>query len=221
MYPNKFTKEVKTGWINNELNMLYREAALQNVYSFTTTEGQANYELPTYIEVQNIISNIYITQSDTEIDEDTNFNEYKYVDSYDRYLAGNKYYRADYSGLNNIGIYPVPDTDDLIGMFIYRKRPEKLSSHVLTAQPDIKADWVDILKYKCIMMAALSGNDRDTETYNIYARLYNGLLVEIMQSRYERNQSYPRTKDVMKRGSHRRAKDTDLRSSLYNTLERL
>ncbi len=210
-YPNKIDDTVKIDWINMLLKQIYKHIPNELNETFTTVADQALYELADDIKVENIISPVLITVSDTTIDKDTIFHKYYYAGIIDTLegdfgnrLSGYKYYDARYNNKNEIGIYPVPKTDNLICTFIYRKYPELLTADDLTVVPDIQEEWHEIFVYECIIKAALSGNNPDTNIANMYVSLRNAIMRDIIEIKYTREPEYRRTTDVMKRGKFSR-----------------
>ena len=206
-YPNTISTAIKIGWMNMILKQIYKHIPNEHTYTFVTIAGQALYDLPDYLKIENITNPILISVSDTIIDNDTVFNKYYYAGvidtlegSFGNKLNGKRYYSAAYNGLNKLGIHPVPTTTGLVGKFVYKKYPVVLSENNLAAEPDIQDEWQEILIYECIIKAALSGNNPDTDIANIYIPLRNAIMRDIMETKYHKEPEYKSTKDVMKRG---------------------
>jgi len=210
-YPNTISNAIKIGWMNTLLKQIYKHIPNEHTHTFTTVDGEALYTLPDYIKVENIVNPILLTVSDTIITTDTRFDKYSYAGLIDTIqgnfgnkLSGKRYYSATFNGLNQIGIYPVPTETGLVCKFVYKRYPVDLSESNLSAEPDIKPEWQEILVYECIIKCALSGNNPDTDTANIYIPIRNALMRDITDVKYEYNPEYPSTRDVMKRGNFRR-----------------
>ena len=206
-YPNTISNAIKIGWMNLILKQIYKHIPSEHTYTFTTVANQALYTLPDYIKIENITNPILITTSDTIIDTDTTFHKYYYAGVIDTIegnfgnkLSGYRFYSATYNGLNQIGIYPVPTETGLVGKFVYKKYPTTLSEENLSAEPDIQEEWQEILIYECIIKAALSGNNPDTDIANIYIPLRNAIMRDIIDVKYQKEPEYKSTRDVMKRG---------------------
>ena len=210
-YPNTISSTIKIGWMNLILKQIYKHIPNEHTFTFPLVEGQALYDLPADIKVENIINPILLTIEDTIIDTSTRFNKYSYAGLLDTLqgnfgnkLSGQRYYSANFNGLNQIGIYPVPTKTGLLCKFVYKRYPTVLTEADLTAEPDIREEWQEILVYECIIKSALSGNNPDADTANIYIPIRNALMRDITDVKYEYDPEYPSTRDVMKRGQFSR-----------------
>lgn len=214
MYPNDVSDEIKVRWINAELQSVYKDAFINFIHRVTTVADSGLYDLADNIQVKNILSPVYMSDT-TTISEDSSFTVYEYVRSHND-LIGNCYYDAKFNKKNQLGIYPKPTKNNLIITFAYKRKPSAVTAADQTVRPEIRDEWTDLLKYKCIMKLALSGNNPDVEVYNAYGRLYNALVAEVKKDRYEQEREYKRTRDVL----HKHTPD-DLALSVLRTLSRM
>ena len=212
-YPNTISSAIKIGWMNTLLKQVYKKIPNEHIYTFMTVEGQALYTLPDYVKIENIINPILLTINDSLIDSDSRFNKYSYaglVDtiegSFGNKLSGMRYYSATFNWLNQIGLYPIPAMTGLTCKFVYKKYPGDLSENNLSEEPDIQSEWHEILVYECIIKCALSGNNPDSDTANIYIPIRNALMRDILDVKYEYDPEYPSTRNVTKKGQFSRNK---------------
>lgn len=197
--PNTFGIEQKIKWLDIAQTKLYKTIGKKHTYTFVTVANQELYTLPDNIAVENI-SELWIADSTSVT---SNYNKYTY--SAERYVfnTGNIYYRSDYDGLNQIGLYPSPTVATLKCKIIYRSIPEKIDGSNLLKIPDIEEDFHEMLINDVIMRITLSGDNPDSELYENYRLEYVSMNVDAQLAKYEKEPQYPRTRDVMKRNRTR------------------
>lgn len=140
--PNTFSTAAKVGWMQDKLNEIWPHVAFLDSYEFNTVAGQYVYVLPSYIKIQ-YIENIYISEDiELELDSDTIWHKYCYQRPNEN-ISGRKYY--DMAG--SLGIYPVPDTSNLVVSCIFKKKPDPLDPDALTAPLDFDDELCQIFKY--------------------------------------------------------------------------
>lgn len=185
LYPNTLSAADKVDFMNDELRETSRELPIEGIFSFITVANNSIISLPVYIPVDGIMDPILITTVDTVIGSGTVFDEYHFARLSDG-LSGHKYYRADFAGLNNIGIYPVPTVSGLIGMFIYEGKAQPLSAVALDTKPGIQGEWVNLLKWKCLQRIAQAGDSPDVEMANNYQAEYNELYDKMQMGMFRK-----------------------------------
>lgn len=195
LYPaaSNWTDTKKVGILNAEIRETFRDMKTRAVASIQTVADTYIYNLPAGVSKEHILWVGYTT--DTAIDDDSRFSEHKYA-LINTGLSGRKWYDAlD----DQIGIYPIPDTTSENIVIIYDKVPAALIQTTMTGVPEITATWHRILVYALIIEIAGSGNKPDTKIVNMYTSKYNDLKMLIIRDRYDREQSYPVTRDVMRK----------------------
>ena len=104
-------------------------------------------------------------------------------------------YKASYYDAtdNCIGIYPVPEKSGYKINIYYNKRPKAIMN--LDDYIELDERYVDLVKYDVLSVIAMSGHNPDIEIANEYILLYNNLIQEANQSKYEDQQQYPTIRD--------------------------
>jgi hypothetical protein len=200
---NTFEIAQKIRWLDLAQLKLYKQIGLKKTYTFLTVDDTALYTLPDNIKVENIIDLAVASTTD----DDTNYTPYAYQADRPSYSKYSSYYRSDYDGLNQIGLYPVPTTTGLSVKLLYRTKPEKIDGSNLLKIPDIDEDYHEMLILDVIMQIVLSGDNPDIDLYNNYLLQYNAMNKDVKLGEYEKEPEYPRTRDVMiKRSRYSRQK---------------
>jgi hypothetical protein len=178
------------------MRIVFRELQKEQLYDWDTVADQLFYTMPSDMEIE-FINYVGVT-TDATVDEYSRFQRYLYASDPNVTLTGYNFFASPSGG--ELGLYPILTETGGTIRARYFERPTLLSSSDLTAQLNLKPDWQNLLVYGAIAEIANSGNNPDTEISNNYRRMYNDLLRECKQNRYERMPVYPSTKDVMKFG---------------------
>ncbi|MFT9498245.1 hypothetical protein [Anaerosolibacter sp.] len=188
-FSNPFTQAQKINWINITQREIFREMALKEILQFNTIADQALYDLKT-LSGNNL---------EFEMIESVTLDNKKYAP---KFINDEAVYYSYYKVLDNyIGFYPVPKKSDLIVNIYYEKRPETLSSSNLTKTPDLREDYLEILKYGVFVIMAKAL--KDVALANNYVGEYNDMMKKIKQEKYEKMSKYPQTQDVMNKARNR------------------
>ena len=182
---------------NDTINTIYRSLQIKSTYDFLTVEDTASYDMPDDMSVE-FIKFLGISPDET-IDDDSRFQEYKYISEIATKHVGGYVYGVDDGQLR---IYPTPKHSDHTVRVLYYSKPQPMVT--TSDSPGIQSDWEIALVYAAIIEIASSGDNPDIDTANNITTKYNFLMRDILQTKHERDQSYKRTKDVMKRGNYSR-----------------
>jgi len=196
--PNTFDLLQKVKWIDLAQKKLYKFIGKKQTHTLLTVDGQELYTLPDNIKVVNI-TELWIAYTTSSTSE---YYEYEYSGERPVYGADSVYYRSDYDGYNQVGIYPVPTTDDLKIKIIYLTIPETLDGSNMLKVPDVNEEFHEMLIADVIMTITMSGDNPDTDLYNVHAQEYNSMNSDMLLSKFDDEPQYPRTKDVMKKGKY-------------------
>lgn len=191
-YPNTYSEEDKISWINDTMKEIYKDLAIQEFYSFNTIKGQNLYTLPEDCSIDNVKNVEISSKAKTVTNSDWGrFNALKSS------LRNQDMYEPSYydgtEGL--IGIYPIPNGTYKINVF-YNKKPKMITN--VDDYIEIDDRYTDLVKFKVLSIIAMSGHNPDIEIANQYILLYNNLIQEANQSKYEDQQQYPRVRDEQK-----------------------
>ena len=189
-YTNTYSEARKIGWINDSLRKIYKDLAVQESYSFTTVKGMNQYVLPEDCCMELIKNVEKSTKPKTASNED-----YGDFVALKNSLRNQKMYKPSYYDAtdNCIGIFPVPDSSGYKINIYYNKRPKTITS--LDNYIEIDERYVDLVKYDVLSVIAMSGHNPDIEIANQYILLYNNMMQEANQSKYEDQQQYPKIRD--------------------------
>lgn len=183
--PNTFTQAEKINYVNDIQRKVFREMAIQDIVTWNTIKGVPIYDLYNPADNQPIEFDMI---RGVTID---NIN-YQYADIWAE-AKGYIYYNPL---PGKIGLFPTPGTDDLIAYVFYEKRPKILTASDLLVEPELRADWHEILIHGVV---AIIANMQDDLIKSNNARLeYNTMMSDIMQQKYEKG-GYPVTKNVQRK----------------------
>ena len=181
-------------WINETMKKIYKDLAIQDYYSFTTSAYQELYSLPEDCSIDMINS---VTISDKARDQYNPYNwgGFKELKSYvpNERMTESGYYDGR-DGL--LGIYPVPQDVRKIDVF-YMKKPKMITS--LDDYIELDDNYIDLVKYNVMSIIAMSGHNPDIELANEYILLYNNLVQRANENKNEQQQRYPVIRDIHKR----------------------
>ena len=192
-YPNTYTDEDKMSWINDVMKQIYVDIAVDESYSFHTRKGQRVYSLPEDCEMRNIKSVEMSEKPKKDSLEDYgNFHELHFSQN-NKDMFAHSYYDS-MNGL--IGFFPTPDDSGYKVNIYYHKIPKMITS--LDDYLELDDQYTDLVKYSVISIIAMSGHNPDIDIANVYILLYNNLVMEANQARFEREPQYPTVKDAMR-----------------------
>lgn len=188
-YPNTYAEEDKIAWINDTMKEIYKDLAIQEFYSFNTIKGQNLYSLPDDCSIDNI-KNVEISSMEKTA-TNSDWGEFK---SLKNSLRDQEMYEPSYydgtEGL--LGIFPTPKGTYKINVF-YNKKPKMITN--VDDYIELDDRYTDLVKFKVLSIIAMSGHNPDIEIANQYILLYNNLVQEANQSKYEDQQQYPKVRD--------------------------
>lgn len=191
--PNTFTQTQKVRWMNDFQNQIWRWMASTELYEFYTIASQAVYTLNDNIRFDKIQS-VQISAS-TVIDGTEDYVQYNYA-GYDDNLTGQQYYDS----LDNMGIYPTPDTTNKLVKIFYESYPTQLSTNTLDTEVDLNPEYQDVLKFRAMKVMAQSGNAPDIELANNYQREEEEIVKQIRMDYYKKKQRNPKQQWSYKKG---------------------
>lgn len=191
-YPSTYAEEDKIAWINDTMKEIYKDLAIQEFYSFNTIKGQNLYSLPDDCSIDNI-KNVEISSMEKTA-TNSDWGEFK---SLKNSLRDQEMYEPSYydgtEGL--LGIFPTPKGTYKINVF-YNKKPKMITN--VDDYIELDDRYTDLVKFKVLSIIAMSGHNPDIEIANQYILLYNNLVQEANQSKYEDQQQYPKVRDEQK-----------------------
>lgn len=192
-YPNTYSDEDKISWINDTMKQIYVDISVDETYSFFTRKGQKIYVLPEDCDMRNIKSVKMSEKAKKNRQEEYgNFYELKFALK-DKDMFAHSYYDA-MNGL--IGLYPTPKESGYKVDIYYRKVPKMITD--LDDYIQLDDQYTDLVKYNVISIIAMSGHNPDIDIANEYILLYNNLVAEANQARFESEPQYPIVKDAMR-----------------------
>jgi hypothetical protein len=199
--PSNWTNSVKLTILNEELKEMFRESKIKATETITTVADQEVYALPTGVTTEFIKYVGHTT--DTAITTSSKFIEYTYRRSNDLLEFADRTWFDALGG--NIGIHPTPDTSSQNIVIIYEKKPIVYTDTPtnLAKTPEIAVDFHRLLVYALVIAIADSGDKPNLKISEVYTAKYNSLYGEYLLNRYDREPSFPKTRDVMKRNNYR------------------
>ena len=188
-FPNTYSTDDKIVWINDTMKQIYKDLAIQDFYSFMTIKNHKLYTLPANCSIDNIKN---VEKSERAITVDNrDYGNFKSLKSSLRDQV--MYEPSYYDGTEGtIGLYPIPDGSYKINVY-YNKKPKMITN--LDDYIEIDDRYTDLVKYNVLSIIAMSGHNPDIEIANQYILLYNNLIQEANQSKYEEQQKYPIIRD--------------------------
>lgn len=192
-YPNTYTNEDKIAWINDTMKKIYVDISVSEFYSFNTRKGERLYVLPEDCDMRNIKS-VEISEKPKKdsLEDYGNFHELHFSLK-DKDMFAQSYYDA-MNGL--IGLYPTPKESGYKINIYYRKIPKMITD--LDDYLELDDQYTDLVKYNVIAIIAMSGHNPDIDIANEYILLYNNLVAEANQARFENEPQYLVVKDAMR-----------------------
>lgn len=196
--PHTYTNESLFLWVNETMKKIYKDLAIQDFYSFTTSKGQELYVLPEDCSID-MINSVTISCKDRSGINPNDFGEFKELRSYlpNESMKEPGYYDGREG---TIGIFPEPKDVRKIDIY-YMKKPKMVTS--LDDFIEIDDNYVDLVKFNVMSIIAMSGHNPDIEIANEYILLYNNLVQKANESKNENQQRYPIIRTITKRRRRR------------------
>lgn len=196
--PHEYNQDTLFTWINETMKKIYKDLAIQEQYSFTTSAYKELYTLPEDCSIDMISS---ITMSNKARDED-NLYDWGAFTELKSYLPEENMQEAGYydgrEGL--LGIYPTPKDVRKVNVF-YWKKPKMVTD--LSDFIELNDNYIDLVKYNVMSIIAMSGHNPDIELANEYILLYNNLVGQANEAKGEQEQRYPIMRDIVKKRRRR------------------
>lgn len=185
-------------WINETMKKIYKDLAIQEYYSFTTSAGQELYTLPENCSID-MINSVTISEKARDQNNPYDWGNFKELKSY---LPNEK---MDVSGFYDgregaIGIYPIPEDVRKVDIY-YMKKPKMVTS--LDDYIELDDNYIDLVKYNVMSIIAMSGHNPDIELANEYILLYNNLVKKANENKNEQQQRYPIIRNIVTRRRRR------------------
>lgn len=160
------------------LDIYLRLQRLSNLYEIEeidTVADQLEYDLPEYIEVENIIELLVSTD-----EEGTNFEKYSYRGTRDSNPLGRYYGRAAEGKIFIRNDQKAIRFDDLKIKIKYYRTPEELTSTSLTQVPELDLKYHDLLKYRIVHEIASQGHNPNIDIANYWRSRYDEKMRTVM-----------------------------------------
>lgn len=184
--PHEYSESSLFLWINETMKKIYKDLAIQEFYTFTTSANQELYSLPEDCQIEMITG---VTISNNERNQNNPY-EWGAFEKLRPYVPNQKMSEPGYydgrEGL--IGIYPVPQGIRKVDIY-YRKKPKMVTS--LDDYIELDDNYIDLVKYNIMSIIAMSGHNPDVELANEYILLYNNLVQKANENKYEQQPGYP------------------------------
>ena len=179
-------------WINETMKKIYKDLAIQEYYSFTTSAGQELYTLPEDCSID-MINSITISEKARNQSNPYDWGKFKELKSY---LPNEKMLELGYydgrEGL--VGIYPIPKDVRKVDIY-YMKKPKMVTT--LDDYIELDDNYIDLVKYNVMSIIAMSGHNPDIELANEYILLYNNLVQKANENKNEQQQRYPVIRNII------------------------
>ena len=196
--PHTYTQNSLFLWINETMKKIYKDLAIQDYYSFTTSAYKELYVLPEDCSID-MINSVTISNKARDGSNPYDWGDFKELKSYvpNEKMIDPGYYDGR-EGL--IGIYPVPKDVRKVDIF-YMKKPKMVTS--LDDYIELDDNYIDLVKYNVMSIIAMSGHNPDIELANEYILLYNNLVQRANENKNEQQQRYPVIRNFYKRRRRR------------------
>ena len=196
--PHTYTQNSLFLWINETMKKIYKDLAIQDYYSFTTSAYKELYVLPEDCSID-MINSVTISNKARDGSNPYDWGDFKELKSYvpNEKMTDPGYYDGR-EGL--IGIYPVPKDVRKVDIF-YRKKPKMITSE--DDYIELDDNYIDLVKYNIMSIIAMSGHNPDVELANEYILLYNNLVQRANENKNEQQQRYPVLRNFYKRKRRR------------------
>lgn len=189
--PHEYNESSLFLWINETMKKIYKDLAIQDQYSFTTSANQELYSLPENCSID-MISNVTISNKARNQENPYDWGNFEELRSYlpEEKMTVKGYFDGREGA---IGIYPVPQDVRKVDIY-FLKKPQ------MVTEPDdyieLDDNYIDLVKYNVMSIIAMSGYNPDVELANEYILLYNNLVQKANESKNEQQQRYPIIRDV-------------------------
>lgn len=196
--PHTYTQNSLFLWINETMKKIYKDLAIQDYYSFTTSAYQELYTLPEDCSID-MINSMTISDKARDANNPYDWGGFKELKSYvpNEKMSDPGYYDGR-DGL--VGIYPVPQDVRKVDVF-YMKKPKMITSE--DDYIELDDNYIDLVKYNVMSIIAMSGHNPDIELANEYILLYNNLVQRANENKNEQQQRYPVIRNFYKRKRRR------------------
>ena len=196
--PHEYGEKSLFLWINETMKKIYKDLAIQNQYSFITSEGKELYSLPDDCSID-MISSVTISTKDRNQNNLYDWGNFEELKSYlpEENMAEKGYYDGREGA---IGLYPCPSDIRKVDIY-YWKKPTMITN--LDDFIELNDNYIDLVKYNVMSIIAMSGHNPDIELANEYILLYNNLVGQANESKNEQEQRYPIMRDIVKRKRRR------------------
>lgn len=186
-------------WINETMKKIYKDLAIQEQYSFTTSANKELYVLPQDCSID-MIDSVTISNKARSQDNPYDWGSFEELKSY---LPNEKMVEKGYydGREGSIGIYPVPKDVRKVDIY-YLKKPKMVTK--LEDYIELDDNYVDLVKYNVLSIIAMSGHNPDIEIANEYILLYNNLVQKANENKNEQQQRYSIIRDMKRTISRRR-----------------
>ena len=186
-YPNIFTDEQKTRWLNIAITDLYKVLGEEDIMETLTVADQPFYFLADVDED--------LLQIEFELIRAVTVNDVEYRP---KNITDNREPNIYYKVADEyLGIYPTPKTAGQKIYIHYKKRPVEIVYTVLTVIPEVSEDHYEILKYGVMVIMAESLDDIIKR--NNFSNEFNARLQDALQDRNDQFAAFPTCEDVMTR----------------------
>lgn len=196
--PHGYSTKTLFVWLNETMKKVYKDMAIQEFYSFTTSANRALYVLPENCSID-LISSVTMSCKAKSPDNLYDWGSFQELKSY---LSGEMMVDSGfYDGTEGlIGIFPVPKDVRKIDIY-YWKKPKMITS--LDDYIELQDNYIDLVKFHVMSVIAMSGYNPDIELANEYILLYNNLVQQVNEAKNEQEQRYPIMRDMGKRKRRR------------------
>lgn len=197
--PHTYTNESLFLWTNETMKKIYKDLAIQNQYTFTTSPDRDLYSLPGDCSID-LINSVTISEKARNQDNPYSWGNFRELKSYlpQEKMTVPGYYDGR-EGL--VGIYPTPKDIRKVDVY-YMKKPKMITSE--DDYIELDDNYIDLVKYNVMSIIAMSGHNPDTELANEYILLYNNLVQKANENKNEQQQRYPVIRKVNRRHIRRK-----------------
>lgn len=196
--PHTYTQDTLFLWINETMKKIYKDLAIQDYYSFTTTANKNLYMLPENCSID-MVNSVTISEKARNQDNPYDWGEFEDLRSY---MPSEKMTLPGYfDGREGaIGIYPVPKDVRKVDVY-YMKKPKMITSE--DDYIELDDNYIDLVKYNVMSIIAMSGHNPDIEIANEYILLYNNLVQKANENKNEQQQRYFVIRDLYRKRRRR------------------
>lgn len=196
--PHTYSQDSLFLWINETMKKIYKDLAIQESYSFTTTANKELYVLPEDCSID-MVNSVTISTKARNQNNPYDWGNFKDLRSYmpNEKMTIPGYYDGREGA---IGIYPIPKDVRKIDIY-YMKKPKMITNE--DDYIELDDNYIDLVKYNVMSIIAMSGHNPDVELANEYILLYNNLVQKANENKNEQQQRYFVIRDLYKRKRRR------------------